>query len=119
MSDDFDVGGNDVLDEDQINAMTLQTEQLLRRLEHDAATSTEVKTWLGSRFGKAVRTLIAENKFVAMQQAVEVEASPDEVLLARNTYDVWHSVESVFAQLICIGDEALNELQLRADNADD
>lgn len=111
---DFNIGGNDELSDAEVQAHSRQHDALTAQLEAAVITSNEAKAWLNTTVGKSVRKMISTNKFEAMRQAV-ADVSPEQVEKARYDYDIWNCVENVFAQIICAGDEALNELQIRED----
>ena len=105
--------GNETLSEEDYKLIQEQDDALVAELEKAASASTEAKAWLNTSLGKAVRKTIIMNKRAAQEMAVLRTTDQSELATAQFDYEVWGSVEHIFANIITQGVEALNDLETR------
>ncbi len=112
---DLDHGGSDELSEEQMANIEAQYSDLTKEFEKVAQASNEMRAWLNTSLGKAVRKTICINKLNSSQGAVK--ATTDELAAeARFDYRVWETIERVFTTIIVEGEEAINQLQIDENN---
>ena len=101
--------GSDALSPDAAEAYEFEYDAVLIQLEKAASEAQAAREFLNTTLGQAIRKTLFQSKLTAMRDLAN-HAMDADFMNYKHHYDVICGVESVFAQIIVEGEQALNQL---------
>jgi hypothetical protein len=100
---------SDILTETEKLKITEQEQALTKDLMNRVQGKEEATRFLYSELGIQMRKFIANGKDKAMKEATI--GTEDKIAQARNEFQVWSKLESIFGEIIVSGSQAEKQLQ--------